>query len=116
MNMTSFTNIEKWRRHFIDQSGIDEPDKFPFIVFANKCDSTAAAKVSIEQAAAALEQENMVLIEVSAKTGQNIQEGFEALIRKFLEWRKTARRSSLIPRIQPPEGALTQRDRSCCSQ
>jgi Ras-related protein Rab-7A len=113
-DMASFNNLEKWRRHVIDYGAIDEPEKFPFIVFANKCDITEGA-ISIKQARADLEQQHMILVEVSAMTGQNIGEGFETLSRRFLEWRRNTGRSSLLPRIPPPvEIPPRHENKSCC--
>jgi Ras-related protein Rab-7A len=114
-DMASFRNIDKWHRHFIDQGEIDEPETFPFIVFGNKCDIEGGAEVSIEEARAALGQQNIVLVEVSAKTGQNIKEGFESLIRRFLEWRRTVGRGAIMTRIPPAVNMeATEETSSCC--
>jgi Ras-related protein Rab-7A len=99
----SFAHLASWRRQVIDHTGIDQPEEFPFIVFANKCDLAAeATKVAMDQAKTAVEEQHMSLFPVSAKTGQNILEGFETLGSKFMQWRKLAGRSSrTMLRIQP---------------
>ena len=34
----SFDKVDSWRRQFLDQVGVDETDKFPFILIGNKID------------------------------------------------------------------------------
>jgi Ras-related protein Rab-7A len=99
----SFAHVGAWRRQLIDHAGIGEPDAFPFIVFANKCDLAAdAMSVAIDQAKTAVEEQHMCLFPVSAKTGQNIAEGFQTLASKFVQWRRMAGRGSrTMLRIDP---------------
>jgi Ras-related protein Rab-7A len=110
---TSFKHIEWWRRQVIDYGNIQEPEHFPFVVFANKCDVGAeATEVRIEDAKIMIEEQNMSLFSVSAKTGENISEGFETAASKFLQWRKisgcslqTPLRIDLISPLSPSTGA-----------
>jgi Ras-related protein Rab-7A len=110
----SFTHLDGWRRRLIDNAGIDEPEKFPFIVFANKCDLAAeATHVPIDEAKTAIEEQHMSLFPVSAKTGQNIVEGFQTLGSKFMQWRKMVGRGSRTTlRINPEPIAASPKP--CC--
>jgi small GTP-binding protein len=114
---TSFEHIEWWRRQVIDFGKIHEPETFPFVVFANKCDLDAEAmEVSIDQAKSTIEEQHMRLFEVSAKTGQNISEGFETAASQFIEWRKMSGGTSQTPlRIDPnPTLSSPTRESQCC--
>jgi Ras-related protein Rab-7A len=116
-DVTSFRNIELWRRQVIEYGKIHEPEKFPFVVFANKCDlETEVTEVSIDQAKSTIEEQHMSLFAVSAKTGENISEGFETAASKFIEWRKMSGGSSQTPlRIDPsPILSPPARDAGCC--
>jgi Ras-related protein Rab-7A len=116
-DVTSFRNIESWPRQVIDCGKIHDPEKFPFVVFANKCDLGAeVTEVPIEQAKSTIERQHMSLFAVSAKTGQNICEGFETAASKFIQWRKMSGGPSQTPLqigpnpiLSPPTGVA-----GCC--
>jgi Ras-related protein Rab-7A len=81
----SFENITKWRSEFSTQLGLSNADDFPFLLLGNKCDQPNKAV----QASAAREfaemNGGMIFYEVSAKTADNVQTAFEAIVRKALE-------------------------------
>lgn len=46
----SFDNIETWKSEFIDQGGVKDPSKFPFIIIGNKSDKEEEREVSKSKA------------------------------------------------------------------
>ena len=41
--------MEEWKAQFIHNGGVRDPDDFPFIILANKCDKEDKREVSEEQ-------------------------------------------------------------------
>jgi len=81
----SFERLSNWRRDIIDSAGIDNPETFPFVLFANKCDIPSSNwEVSNNEAKQWAEQKNMPLFLVSAKTGENVNSGFIALLESYV--------------------------------
>jgi Ras-related protein Rab-7A len=91
----SFQSITKWREEFSKQLGLSNADDFPFLLLGNKSDLPSKA---VQQSAVreyADMNGGMLFYEVSAKTGDNVQTGFEAIVRKALE--KTPKDDFTIP-------------------
>ena len=81
----SFENIKKWKNEFTMQLGLSDSDDFPFLLLGNKTDLPEKA---VEETAAreyAKNNGDMLFYEVSSKTGDNIQEAFEAIIKQGIE-------------------------------
>jgi Rab family protein len=100
----------------IDFGNIYEPESFPFVVFANKSDLGAeATEVSIDEVKSMIEAQKMSLFVVSAKTGENISEGFETAAFKFVQMRKMPGSPSQIPlRIDPKPVLSSGSEKSGC--
>jgi Ras-related protein Rab-7A len=108
-NVCSFEHIERWRHELLESGRINEPEELPCIVFANKSDvDESATALPISEARAALEKQQMMLFEVSAKSGQNIHEGFTHLASQFLARKRPIRQ--MTPNMISSEG----RTRSDC--
>jgi Ras-related protein Rab-7A len=81
----SFENITKWRSEFSTQLNLSSADDFPFLLLGNKSDlSTKTVQPSAAREYAEVNG-GMLFYEVSAKTGDNVQTGFEAVVKKALE-------------------------------
>ena len=81
----TFENIKKWRSEFANQLNLTNADDFPFLLLGNKSDLQEKA---VQQSAAreyAQLNGNMIFYEVSAKTAENVQAAFEAIVRCALE-------------------------------
>ncbi|OHT08045.1 Ras-related protein Rab-7a [Tritrichomonas foetus] len=83
----SFKQLDIWRKDLIEKAEIDESN-FPFIIFGNKCDLEADRQVSFSDAQAYATANRCVLFEVSAKTGQNIEPGFQKIAEMFRDYDK----------------------------
>jgi small GTP-binding protein len=98
----SFNNIEIWRRQFVNNP------RTVLIAFANKCDVSEEEKeVDIEEARESLRRRGITLMEVSAKTGQNIEEGFCLIANQILENREKVR-------VQQIDQHSDRPDSQCC--
>ncbi|OHT11547.1 small GTP-binding protein [Tritrichomonas foetus] len=80
----SFNRLKMWQEDLYTKSGIDDRDGFPLIVFGNKSDLDENREISTEEAEQWSAASNIPVVEVSAKSGQNIEAGFEKLVSMFL--------------------------------
>ena len=106
----SFHHLNEWRKDFIDNADIEDPEMYPFVLFANKSDLTSQRKVSIEEEELWAKQKNCPFYDVSAKTSQNVEEGFLKAIELYLEFSK---QNVLDVNIVPLDSAQPQKA-SCC--
>lgn len=77
----SFNNVEKWIKeleNFADPSILT-------ILVGNKKDLVHIREVEIEEATEFAKSKNMANIETSALTGENVQDGFENLIKEIVK-------------------------------
>jgi len=72
-NEQSFAKIEEWKSNFLEQSGTEHPDKFPFLLLGNKHDLVGKRVVQEAQATQYAAANNMVFRETSAVNGHNIE-------------------------------------------
>ena len=105
----SFIHLNEWRKDFIDNADIEDPDIYPFVLFANKSDLTSQRKVSLEEEETWAKQKNCPLFDVSAKTSANVEEGFRKAIELFFEFNK---QSVLNVNVVPIEAESHKN--SCC--
>ena len=73
---SSFENIERW----ITQIDNNAPTEVCKVLIATKFDLDGEREVSTEEGMALFRKFNFPLMEVSAKTGKNVSEGFEMLV------------------------------------
>jgi Ras-related protein Rab-7A len=85
-SMDSFKNINRWRESLVESAQGTRPDKFPFVAFANKVDMTDERQVTVEEVGSYKAESGIPVFEVSAKTGDNVDEGFEAVVRMHLQY------------------------------
>ena len=79
-NMQSFENIEMWRSQFVKVGMIVNSETFPMILVANKTDLDDARQVSAYQGQKlATDNGNMLFIETSAKSNNNVEQAFKKI-------------------------------------
>ncbi|GAM24672.1 hypothetical protein SAMD00019534_078470 [Acytostelium subglobosum LB1] len=112
-NKKSMEELKMWREDFIDKTGVQNPDQFPFIVFGNKVDD-AEKRVVFEKDAQAFIRSiggNIFYFDTSAKDATNIDEAFATVSRVSLQ--------SQVPN-EPPEdlividSAAHRKQSTCC--
>ena len=81
----TFEAIKKWKNEFAMQLGLANTDEFPFLLLGNKNDLPNKAVQSSAAREFAQMNGDMLFYEVSAKTADNVQTAFEAIVRKALE-------------------------------
>lgn len=81
----SFMKLQNWRDDLYVKSGIPPDENFTFITFGNKADLVEQRQVPEETVKSWGEANNIPVFEVSAKSGQNIAEGFQELVRLFIK-------------------------------
>ena len=90
----SFTKLQNWRDDLYVKSGISPDEDFIFIAFGNKADLAEQRQVAEETAKSWGELNHISVFEVSAKSGQNIENGFQELVRLFMKSCSAKRESS----------------------
>ena len=81
-NRQSFLNIDKWKEAYQESmTSEDKEGTMPFILLCNKNDLENKKVTRNEIEKLCLEMGNIKYIEVSAKTGQNVQEAFQEAAR-----------------------------------
>jgi Ras-related protein Rab-7A len=76
-NKASFTSLDKWKKNFISNAAPANPDKFPFLVVANKKDLGNQAVSLDEVQAWARSNGNMPVIMTSAMNGEGVMDAFK---------------------------------------
>jgi small GTP-binding protein len=98
----SFDNIDIWRKQFVTPG-------IPCIAFASKCDiSESEREITISEARQSLHRRGIPLIEVSAKTGHNIEEGFRFVANQILQHQRRA----IMPQTEP--SSMRPACKCCC--
>ena len=78
-NRTSFEDIQSWLNDCKKQT----PKTIELVLIGNKNDLEEDRKVSFEEGKAYAEKNNMIFLETSAKTGDNIRKVFESSAEKI---------------------------------
>lgn len=109
-NHETLVHLRMWRDGIVDAIEMGDPLMFPFVIFANKADLSENRKVSSEELREFGKMYNCPVFEVSAKTGENVEEGFITVVRRFLE------QSRVVPMRLVVGATLERNDRGggCC--
>ena len=81
-NEESFNNIKNWVEEIGKYTDKDAVDK---MVFMNKCDLTEDRCIKKEDIDKFEKENGIKVLEVSAKTGEGIDKGFEYIIEKLID-------------------------------
>ena len=81
-NRESFDNIKNWIEEISKYTDNDSVDK---IVFLNKCDLNEERCIKKEEIEQSEKENGIKILEVSAKTGEGIDAGFEYIINKLID-------------------------------
>ena len=81
-NRESFDNIKNWIEEISKYTDNDSLDK---IVFLNKCDLNEERCIKKEEIEQSEKENGIKILEVSAKTGEGIDAGFEYIINKLID-------------------------------
>ena len=80
----SFINVQTWKEEFLLKAGIEEPEKFPFVLIGNKIDVQDKREVAKKRALKWCEDNNMPYFETSAKEGTGVIDSFSSLAKDVL--------------------------------
>ena len=108
-NIQSFESLPSWLDNLLSE--VDKAnDEFPIVLFANKSDLTEQRTVTPEIVDRYSKAIHCQSFEVSAKTGENIEEGFVAILRNFLSNLRILQDTI----IQPVDINENSQNKSCC--
>ena len=88
----TFEHLQKWKDDLYSKSGIPISEEIPMIIFGNKADledQRQVAKYEVDQIGNA---NNIPVMEVSAKNGSNIEEGFKKIAELYLKASENAKK------------------------
>ena len=106
-NKESFNNIKNWVEEIGKYTDKDAVDK---IVFMNKCDLTEERCIQKDEIDKFEKENGIKVLEVSAKTGEGIDKGFEYIIEKLIDKNDNKNSNTLTLK---GEGLLGNKD-GCC--
>eukprot|EP01156_Anaeramoeba_ignava_P021128 Anaeramoba_ignava/c18238_g2_i2.p1 GENE.c18238_g2_i2~~c18238_g2_i2.p1 ORF type:complete len:197 (+),score=54.09 c18238_g2_i2:76-666(+) len=86
----SFTEASSFHESLIRIKG----EKTPTITIGNKSDLETQRQISQKEGQELAKKSNSVLIETSAKTGQNVSQCFEDIARKVRDWKQALKAKS----------------------
>ncbi|KAK8885953.1 GTPase activity protein [Tritrichomonas musculus] len=108
----SFNRIKMWQDDLYTKSGVDDTANFPLIVFGNKKDLDDKREVTYEEASQWSKANRIPVLEVSAKSGENIEVGFQNIIKIFMEIQNE--KNKMQEPISIKLTADKEGERSCC--
>ncbi len=106
-NKESFNNIKNWVEEIGKYTDKDAVDK---MVFMNKCDLTEERCIKKDEIDKFEKENGIKVLEVSAKTGEGIDKGFEYIIEKLIDKNDNKNSNTLTLK---GEGLLGNKD-GCC--
>ena len=106
-NKESFNNIKNWVEEIGKYTDKDAVDK---MVFMNKCDLTEERCIKKDEIDKFEKESGIKVLEVSAKTGEGIDKGFEYIIEKLIDKNDNKNSNTLTLK---GEGLLGNKD-GCC--
>ena len=86
--LKTFDSIISWKQEFLNQCGPSDPNTFPFMVVGNKCDLENDRTVSIAKSNQWAREQDLPLIEASAKDNIRIEEIFMEIVKKAMKREK----------------------------
>ena len=108
-NIQSFESLPSWLDNLLSEVE-KTSDEFPIVLFANKSDLAEQRTVTPEIVERYSKAIHCQSFEVSAKTGENIEEGFVAILRNFLSNLRIIQDTI----IQPVDINENSQNKSCC--
>jgi Ras-related protein Rab-7A len=86
--LKTFDSIISWKQEFLNQCGPSDPNTFPFMVVGNKCDLENDRTVSIAKSNQWAREQDLPLIEASAKDNIRIEDIFMEIVKKAMKREK----------------------------
>ena len=108
----TFDRLDFWKNDIVQKSSITSPEDFPFVIFGNKSDLIDQQQIDPEFASGWAEQNKRPHFTVSAKTSENLQEGFQTIVQLFLN--NASRTIEAVPAITLHPEESTPQKKSCC--
>ncbi|EAY23401.1 small GTP-binding protein, putative [Trichomonas vaginalis G3] len=109
----TFKRVGVWLDDLLNKAGITNPDAFPIMLFGNKIDLADQRQVPTEEARQWANSKRCSFFEVSAKTQENVEDGFTEVLRKFLQNHDRAVQTSPGFKISPAP-QKPKKESACC--
>ena len=110
----SFDSIISWKQEFLSQCGPNNPETFPFMVVGNKCDLEVDRAVSLAKSNQWARDQDLPLIEASAKDNIRIEEIFIEIAKKTLKREKVTVPVLSNNVVLAPAPQQKKIDKKCC--
>ena len=109
----SFERLDFWKNDIVQKSSISSPEDFPFVIFGNKSDLVDQQQIDPQISAAWAQQNKSPHFTVSAKTSENLQEGFQKIVSLFLDNAKGTIEAVPSISLRPQENQ--HKKKNCCN-
>ena len=114
-DIKSFESIESWRTEFLNQLEPKDPESYPFVLLANKCDKIAERKVQSEKIKQYCEIKNIIYFETSAKNSTNVNKAFDEVAKLALNRNSKEEDIIFIPnRVELKNTNNRTEQKNCC--
>ena len=111
----TFKRVSIWLDDLVSKAGITNIESFPLMLFGNKLDLAEQRGVPTSEAQSWADTKKCGFFEVSAKTQENVEEGFQHVLRKYLQNHdRSIQTSELGFKIQPNQPAPEPKKEGCC--
>ena len=110
----SFRRVNIWLDDLVSKAGVTNIETFPLMLFGNKSDLAEQRAIQASEAQAWAETKKCGFFEVSAKTQENVEKGFEEVLRKFLQNHDRAVQTSQLGFKLQPNQPKPEKKEGCC--
>ena len=111
----TFKRVSIWLDDLLSKAGVTNIETFPLMLFGNKLDLAEQRAVPTSEAQAWADSKKCGFFEVSAKTQENVEQGFQEVLRKYLlNHDRSIQTSQLGFKIQPTPPAPEPKKKGCC--
>ena len=109
----TFDNIDKWRNELINSCN----QEVTIMLIGNKCDLEEQRQINTEQGEEKAKSFGFSFLETSAYSGENLEKGFEMLIKEIYQKYKVEQKGNDLYDLERGEELKTGKDRTkkkCC--
>ncbi|OHT17105.1 small GTP-binding protein [Tritrichomonas foetus] len=116
-NRSSLEHLEKWKNDLVTNVENASSPSFPFVIFANKSDlesEEVVLKTEAEEMFKTTDGNHYPVFEVSAKTGNNIEEGFLKLSELYVKYSQESVHTISLSGVDLTEENNQKKNGKCC--
>ena len=106
----TFNSLDKWLKELREKTD----QNIPVMLVGNKSDLVDSRSIETQEGMNFAEKENLLFIETSALTAENVREGFTNLISEIIKRMATKEEIQAPGETVKPEGKAVEEKKGCC--